>query len=84
VIEALACGAKVLVSNTSMKDILPQGSFTSGDIEDVQEKIKNLLSLNGVENSQYENTSKELVEKQSLKVLMDRLASYISNSKISL
>ncbi|MCX6703314.1 MAG: glycosyltransferase [Candidatus Zambryskibacteria bacterium] len=84
VIEALACGAKVLVSNTSMKDILPQGSFTPGDIEDVQEKIKNLLSLNGVESAQYENMAKELVEKQSLKVLMDRLASYISNSKISL
>jgi glycosyltransferase involved in cell wall biosynthesis len=81
VIEALACGAKVLVSNTSLKDLLPEGSYTTGEIDDSVEKLRALLSLTPEEEMVYHAKAKEVVEEQSLSVLMNQLSHYIYADK---
>lgn len=77
VIEALACGTKVLVSNTSMKDILPKGSYTSGEDYDIVEKIMELQSFEVKAIMQYTQKAQEVVSQQSISRLMDMLVSYI-------
>lgn len=77
VIEALACGTKVLVSNTSMKSLLPAVSYTTGEVDDVLEKLNTLLSFSLEENVQYAAQTREVVENQSLSKLMDMLYTYI-------
>lgn len=81
VIEALACGTKVLVSNTSMKDVLPEGSYTTGEQSDIVEKIIALQSLGTSDFLEYEKQSKEVVTAQSLSRLMDKLYTYIHGKK---
>ncbi len=81
VIEALACGTKVLVSNTSMKDILPEGSYTTGEISDSVEKLRTLLSLTPEEEITYHTKAQKVVEEQSLQTLMDQLKTYIYADK---
>ena len=73
VIEALACGTKVLVSNTSMKDLLPRGSYTTNKMDDTVEELKALLVLDLEKEKAYKREAETLVESQSLKVLMDML-----------
>lgn len=73
VIEALACGTKVLVSNTSMKDLLPEESFTNGEQTDIVEKIITLQSLGDAAYSYYATKAKHLINSQSLTALMDNL-----------
>jgi glycosyltransferase involved in cell wall biosynthesis len=75
VIEALACGSKVLVSNQSMKNALPDGSLTNGVVDDVVKKIESLFSLSEAESILYNESSVESVRKQSLDTLMDKLFS---------
>lgn len=77
VIEALACGTKVLVSNTSMKSLLPAVSYTTGESDDVLEKLNKLLSFGSEENSQYVRETQEIVKNQSLSKLIDMLYTYI-------
>ncbi len=79
VIEALACGAKVLVSNTSMKDLVPEGSYTTGEADDSVEKLKALLTLDPEKEKNYREEAKALVESQSLTVLMDMLHKNITS-----
>lgn len=78
VIEALACGTKVLVSNTSMKSLLPEGSYTTGERDDILEKIKILLSLDLSAEETYQAEAKKFVESHSLSKLMDELKKKIS------
>ena len=73
VIEALACGTKVLVSNSSMKDLLPEGSFTDGEYTDILEKIKLLAQLNDKEQERYFDSADELISTQNLDFLMHNL-----------
>src|SRR3989339_126077 len=42
VLEAMACGLKILTSNEAFKDILPEENFTANDPKEVAEKIENL------------------------------------------
>src|SRR3989338_8139052 len=42
VIEAMACGLKILTSNEAFKDILPEENFTKNEPKAVAEKIENL------------------------------------------
>ncbi len=81
VVEALACGTKVLVSNTSMKDILPAGSYTTGEIDDSVERLQTLLSLAPEEEIVYYEQAQKVVEKQSLETLMNQLKTYIYEGK---
>jgi hypothetical protein len=78
VIEALACGTKVLVSNTSMKNLLPSLSYTTGERDDILEKVKALLSLDHGAEEAYHAQVKEFVESHSLSKLMDELKKKIS------
>ncbi|MHB1316295.1 MAG: glycosyltransferase family 4 protein [Minisyncoccota bacterium] len=73
VIEALACGSKVLVSNTSFKDLLPEESYTTGDQHDIVKKLEVLLSFDIEKEKQYASKVHDLVENQSLVKLMDQL-----------
>lgn len=77
VIEALACGAKVLVSNTSMQNILPEGSYTTGEQDDIVEKIIALQNQGLDASKQYTEKAQEIVQNQSLSQLMDLLYTYI-------
>lgn len=77
VIEALACGTKVLVSNTSMKDVLPRGSYTTGEQNDIVEKIIALQSLDVTQEEEYRMQAQVVVQEQSLSRLMDLLYTYI-------
>lgn len=79
VIEALACGTKVLVSNTSMKDLLPQSSYTSGEPDDILKKLKALLLLDSATEEAYHSEAQKFVENQSLSKLMDQLKEKISH-----
>ncbi len=81
VIEALACGTKVLVSNTSMKNLVPEGSYTTGERDDILEKIKALLSLDHTAEEVYRMHAKKFVESQGLSTLMNELKKKISNFK---
>lgn len=73
VIEALACGCKVLVSNTSMKDILPLGSWTQTDPEKSIVSLEKLLSLYGDDLSKYMTESREVVKEHSLDNLVNKI-----------
>ena len=42
VLEAMACGLKILTSNEAFKDILPEENFTKNEPKAVAEKIENL------------------------------------------
>ena len=42
VLEAMACGLKILTSNEAFKNILPEENFTKNEPEAVAEKIENL------------------------------------------
>jgi len=42
VLEAMACGLKILTSNEAFKDILPEENFTKNEPKVVAEKIENL------------------------------------------
>lgn len=75
VIEALACGTRVLVSNDSMRDILPDGSYTDGTVDDIAKKIENLLVLDERAAAEYNEFAKETVHRQSLHMLIDKLLS---------
>lgn len=77
VIEALACGTKVLVSNTSMKDLVPDGSYTTGEQNDIVDKIMGLYALRGDDLTHYHAHALRIVEQQSLSRLMDLLYSYV-------
>ncbi len=77
VIEALACGSKVLVSNTSMKNLLPDGSYTTGEQDDIVEKIIHLQSLDSVALVEYQNKAREVVEQHNLSRLINLLYTYI-------
>lgn len=81
VIEALACGTKVLVSNTSMKDMLPPGSYTTGEEALSVEKLQTLLALSSEVEEEYHKHAQKFVESQSLSKLMDELREKISNFK---
>lgn len=81
VIEALACGTKVLVSNMSMKDMLPKGSYTTGEQSDIIEKIITLQSLDVTQEEEYRIQSQVVVQEQSLSRLMDLLYTYIHGKK---
>jgi glycosyltransferase involved in cell wall biosynthesis len=81
VIESLACGTKVLVSNVSMKDVLPQGSYTTGEYSDIVEKVIRLQSLNAIQEEEYRVQSDALVQEQSLSRLMDLLYTYIYGNR---
>jgi glycosyltransferase involved in cell wall biosynthesis len=78
VIEALACGTKVLVSNDSMKSILPDVSFTNGEVSDIAKKIQKLLSFDDREATEYSGEVGNIVVKHSLKNLVDKLTKCIS------
>lgn len=73
IIEALACGMKVLVSNQSMKNILPDDSITSGEIEDIAKKIEKLLTLDDRQSAEYAEKAREVVKNQNLDTLMNKL-----------
>jgi len=73
VIEALACGTKVLVSNQSMKKFLPDDSLTTGEVDDVSKKIEKLLHLDDVGSAEYAEKARETVKSQSLDALMEKL-----------
>ncbi len=73
IIEALACGTKVLVLNQSMKNILPDGSITDGDIADIVRKADKLLTFDVSQSAEYAERAREVVYKQSLDMLMDKL-----------
>lgn len=81
VIEALACGTKVLVSNTSMRGLLPEGSYTTGERDDILEKLKALLLLDPNTEETYHKEAEKFVESQSLSRLMDQLAFTIIENK---
>ena len=81
VIEALACGTKVLVSNTSMAELLPEGSYTTGERYDIVEKIIHLQSLDSVTVTEYQEKAKSVVEQQSLSRLINLLYTYIHGNK---
>lgn len=70
VIEALACGTKVLVSNTSMRDSLPEDSFTNGEHTDI---VKQILVLIDRDQEGYSEKVKEVVDSHSLQVLIEKL-----------
>lgn len=81
IIEALACGMKVLVLNKSMKNILPEGSIAESSPEDIANKIQKLLSFDAKESAEYAERARELVNKQSLAVLMDKIFQCIEIKK---
>lgn len=81
VIEALACGIKVLVSNSSMKDLLPQGSYTTGEYNDIVEKIIALQSMDVQTEKAYRDRAQMVVEQHSLSRLMDLLYTYIHGNR---
>jgi glycosyltransferase involved in cell wall biosynthesis len=81
VVEALACGTKVLVSNDSMKDLLPYGSYTTGEQDDIVEKIIALQSFNLAQEEEYRIQAEKIVQQHSLSRLMDLLYTYIHGNK---
>ena len=42
ILEAMACGLKILTSNEAFKNILPEENFTKNEPKEVAEKIENL------------------------------------------
>jgi glycosyltransferase involved in cell wall biosynthesis len=78
VIEALACGTKVLVSNTSMKHYVPEGSFIeTGDVEHIAQAIERITSMNEQELTAYKDRAGTLVNQESLDTLIHTLISYV-------
>ncbi len=79
VIEALASGMKVVTTNESMKDILPEGSYAENTAEAVAKAIEKLLTLgrfdaSGASAEQlYAEKAAACAQKQSLTALMDQL-----------
>ena len=78
VIEALASGCKVITSNTSMRDILPTGSYIDDTPVRIAEHIQHMLGLTDTEMHVYAEEAKITVRSQSLETLMDRLMHMIS------
>ena len=80
VIEALASGMKVLVANTSMKDMLPEGSYLVGSVEDMARQVRHLATLDAVAEARYMEAARTLVEAQSLDTLVEKLVAVISHA----
>ncbi len=78
VIEALACGTKVLVSNASMKNLVPDGSYTTGEQNDIVEKIEKLFNFTDEDKKIYADDAQKVVHSQSLMVLMDTLEDMVN------
>jgi glycosyltransferase involved in cell wall biosynthesis len=73
VIEALACGCKVLVTNTSMKNILPEGSYTKSEVQEAFVALQKLLYLQGFDLDKYKQSGLKVVEDQSLNALINEI-----------
>ena len=73
VFEALAAGCKVLVTNDSMKGILPDGSWTDANREHVADKIQRLLSLDVAAEHTYKEDAVRILTSQSLDALVGKL-----------
>ncbi len=81
VIEALACGLLVLITNQSFKKILPPSSCVSNNKEDILKGALNLLSFDQDQYLEYGNLAEKAVLSQSLKTLMDNLFLCINQKK---
>ena len=66
VIEALASGCKVMITNTSMQNILPHGSYSEDKPKHIAEGIERLLAFDDGEAKAYGEEAKRAVASQSL------------------
>jgi len=71
IVEATACGCIPLVSNTSLRSLLPEACITEATSEEIAKSIERLLDAH----SQMETVEKlkPFVESQSLDLLVKRL-----------
>ena len=75
VLEAAACGALVLVSNSSFKDLIPDMCLLKGDSAfQIAEQLTTLANIDETEKDTYREQLQTMVqEKHSLKKLMEEL-----------
>lgn len=81
VIEAISSGCKVLTSNGSMKNLLPEESFTTVDEEMRKDKLLKLLSFSKDDLINYREKTKELIEKHSLNNTINKIIECINPEK---
>ncbi len=77
VVEAIASGMKVLISNTSMRHLVPDESYTTGVVDDMARKIERLVSFDEDDTVRYDNAVAGIVKSQSLNTLMEKLCTYM-------
>ncbi len=74
IFEAMACGCLILVSNNNLKNIVDHSLiFDEGDLNDLQEKLKNLLNLDIDQKNQILKNLSAVTLTNSLKELAIKL-----------
>jgi glycosyltransferase involved in cell wall biosynthesis len=74
ILEAMSSGLNVITSNEAFKDILPVENFTTNNIDDISNKIKNLI------NKKADPKLRDyIVENHQLKFLIEKLCVTIEN-----
>lgn len=76
--KAMAAGALVVSSSLDLaRDVSEEFVFEEGNVENLADKLEHLLSLSDTEKAARAESFQELVRKNSLPVLMDRLVEEI-------
>jgi glycosyltransferase involved in cell wall biosynthesis len=78
IVEAMSCGCKVLTTNPSLSDILPENSFTLEDESSRLNKMEKLLSMSSVEKTKYREDVRSFIEYHSLDNLVDKIIQCIN------
>ncbi len=81
IFEAMACGCLILASNKNLRNIVDQSLiFNEGDLDDLQEKLKSLLSLNFDQKNKILEQLTTVTRANSLKELAIKLEKELSLS----
>ncbi len=81
ILEALSSGCKVLTTNKSLKDKLPNFSYCEDDSESRFEGFKKILSFSEKQSSDYQKESLDIVSYHSLSNLILKLSLCINPKK---
>lgn len=81
IIESMACETPVLVSNKSLRGVLPEELiFEENDADNLAKKIRNFFDLSGGKREKLGVTLREIADKNhSLRVLVDRIVSALNS-----
>ena len=78
ILEAMACGLKVLTSNEAFKNIVPKESFTSNNPQEIAEKIEKLAETEHINTA---NFAEYVAKNHGLDNLTDKIIQFFATTK---